>query len=378
MKKTYNFWVPLCAILFSSIVFWGLLEQEMLAQEYPILWTGACLSLPLLAGYVGSHLGNAFSRSTKILFPSAHPLRLVLCLAAAFGLGAGGQVLYSLSWNEVSEEVQVVFMLDGSNSMQDFQADCQEAASTIIDSLDEHYEVQVVSFASLVLDATDFLIMDDAGKAEAITFIETMDIVGGTNFDNAFQFARQSLEGKENPAVIMLTDGDAPLSDDLISDYTAANIRVYTIRIENDFALAENVDKLIGFADASGGMDTFIEVDHGGSVDQKEILAAFDEAFASSGGLVMADRLLLAGSCPEPMFVYLAVRLIVFGLFGLAAAYFHYGKLPAAYLFGNILSGMLVAVALSLTELNELAFVILMGGLLFGVLPSYREVDAHV
>lgn len=373
MKSKNNLLIPLFSIIFSFVTFWLCLEAKETINQ-PMIWTGLCLSLPLLAAYLGTRFASRFCSSMHILFPSSHPLRLSLCLIVAFGLGAVGQWIYSLSWQTEAKEVQVVFLLDGSDSMMDYQEDCQEAAKTIIESLDDHYEVQVVSFASRVLGSTDFLVMDTVGKEEAISFIDSIDIVGGTDFNQVFAFAAQALEGKDNPAVIMLTDGDAPLDMTIYDTYQKQGIHVYTIRIKNDYADNSNVEQLIKLSEESGGMDTQINVASGGKADQDKILDAFDQAFASSGGLVQADRLLLEGKSPDPFVLYLTLRVVIFGLLGVVASYFHFGKQGKQLVFANFIVGGIIGIVLSAMSLTWLLLACLMSILLFGTLPSFKEV----
>lgn len=328
------------------------------------LWSGGFFLAVFLGGFVGLTVALALSRRYKVRRPRAWPVALILCAALVFGVGAGGQWLFMYSKETVvlPAEVDMVLLLDASGSMDSYgySEPRTEAACQFVDSLDEDCRLQVVSFAGWVLDSTNLLTMDDAGKDAAKAMIRSIDSVGMTDFNAPLQTAMDTLTTRAregvNRAVVLLTDGEGELSQRVISAYLDSDIKVMTIRISTAARPTAEAQALISFAQGTGGFDARLTPQSGGGIDASDMLAAFEDAFQASTETRtnMAEDLLVcsAGNSLYQILIRVATLLLCALLFGIG----YFSRILRLGILFDLLCGL--AAALLLTLLGGLPYIV--------------------
>lgn len=131
----------------------------------------------------------------------------------------------------------MVLLLDASGSMDmsGYSHPRTQAACQFVDSLSVDCRIQAVSFAAIVLHRSPLSDMDGSGKAVVKDFIQNVDSIGPTDFNAPLRAALDTLaqEGREgcHHAVLLLTDGEGDLSNDVIRSYQNSGVKVFTIPI---------------------------------------------------------------------------------------------------------------------------------------------------
>lgn len=316
-----------------------------------ILWSGLFFSVPLLCGVAGSYLSELIHRRKFSVKRTGRRLvSVALAAVLGFGIGAGGQALYMLSITESEERqaVDLVLLLDGSGSMQDKKEDCFQAAEDLIRGMEEENRMAAAAFAAVVLGNTDLTDMDETGKDELTEFIRGIDIVGGTDFEAPLNLAAdllldQKAEGRRQ-AVILLSDGEGPVSEETEKRYISEDIALYTVRIVSDDEIRPDEQRVIDLAQNTGGSDTEIRAGEDGSVRVEELLEAFRGAVNRTGGAEMSDRMLVYGETGKGFLWCAFIRILVCLLYAVLAGYVYYRKMNRTQLAGNLISGMILAV----------------------------------
>lgn len=341
----------LCAWLASGA--WGNVNG---AKEY-ILWSGAFFAAIFIGGFGGLQLSLALNRRCRPLRPKRWLSAFAACAALIFAAGAGGQALFMLSSEEVqitSSSVDMVLLLDASGSMDEsgYSRPRTEAASQFVDALSPDHTLQAVAFASTVIDSTQLLALDDAGKQSLKAFISAIDSVGMTDFNEPIKMAVDTLstqtQPERNKAILLLTDGEGDLDDDVVSSLVNSDIRVFSVRIDDSGSLSSRARALVDLAEATGGFDTCLRPDREGNVDTADLLAAFQAAFEASteDQLVMKEELLISS---ETASIYqLLIRLATLVVCGILFGVGFYAQLKVSALLFNALSGAALTVAVSL------------------------------
>lgn len=319
------------------------------------LTMGTWCAVSLVSGLLGFFLAEYLQR--KRFRVVRHRKRVVsLLLAAVLGmvLGAGGQVLYALSYRfEAGKLVDIVLLLDSSDSMGENRDVCKEAACEFIAQAAGTSRIQVCSFGALVTDSTELLEMDNAGKEAGKAFIRGIDTVGGTNFEYALEWAYQSLINAEDrndrkQAVVIVTDGQAEIGDEVREQYVQAGLVLYSIQFEYSKGSSAPMDELTSFSEETGGFDIRLARGTDGKIQMSEMKQAFNDMYAGARELYQSGGYLAFGALGMNIVWRLAVRTVFFALFAILAGFVYYGRLTEPQAAANIAAGCLTAVLISL------------------------------
>lgn len=355
-----------------------------------ILWSGLFFSVPLLASLLGCYLAEVIQRRRfTVLRKRGRVLTLIFAAAAGFLVGAGGQAVYMISPYEKNADVDLALLLDGSGSMEDKKAGCEEAARALLEQMDESSRVQVVSFAAAVLGNTELLPMDEDGKRTVTDFIRSVDVIGGTEFGQPLSFALGSLAGSREEgrtqAVLLLSDGEGTFPAALENEYLAQDLILYTIRIDTGTEETEDTRRLISMAQATGGFDILVPADENGQVDTGALTEAFSQVFSASRGIGMGEDMIVYGGAGSLPALHVLIRTGVFILYALLVGLIYYRSLRRRQLQGNLAAGALLSVLI--TILGQLGLdspvlsSVLFCVLIFCAYTTYdddREADGYV
>lgn len=379
MRKKFDLLTALCSLGFGlagGIVMCLLPAASSDDPMSRVWWMAGAMLVVYIMGFVGMQVGICCNQNFQIQRPKGWLISFLLSGALIFGIAAGGQYLFMYSKEEVttSSEVDMVLLLDTSSSMYDYGFDepRNDAAKAFVNALDESCQLQAISFGGTVIDVSDLIEMDDDGKEEIEKFVDAIDSAGTTNFDNPLMTALDTLTGSNvredsNKAVILLTDGEAPISDTTIEAYEdEPDITVFSVRIpfyDDDYPL---VAELIDFVEDTGGTDTALIPESDGSVDTDEMLEAFLSAYEATTDTVVSmstDYLIYSDA---PTFSQVVIRTVCFLLFGLLFAFGYFGGFSLGTI-GSVVCGLVAAVLISLLgyntgmEINFALVVLLLG-----------------
>ena len=258
-----------------------------------MIWSGLFLLTICCAGFMGMRISLLLSRQYRIRFPRLWVATFLLSALLIFGTGVLGQFLFMRSVPEpiVYEPLtEIVLLVDSSRSMgpeeHGYSTVCKDAACQFVDSLDENVNMQIIPFASLVDDVSQMTTLDAPGKTAVKDFINSIDMTGGTDFNNPLRDALQTISREGRPdsgkAVILLTDGESDFQEEFITQYQNAQIHLFVIRFCDDAAETnERVDKLITFANETDGAYVPLVPDQNNQVDAAAIFTAFRNAFST-------------------------------------------------------------------------------------------------
>lgn len=318
-----------------------------------ILWCGIFFPAVFLCGFLGLSLWARWNRTCKVVRPRGWPAVFLASAVLLGAVGAGGEALFMYTKEQVSvsAEVDMVLLLDASGSMDSagYSHPRTQAACQFVDGLSGDCRAQAVSFAAVVLDRSPLSLMDDSGKAAVKDFIQGIDSVGSTDFNDPLQVALDTLrqEGREgcHYAVFLLTDGEGDLSDEVVRTYLDSGIRVFTIRIGASGASSGQAKALTDFAQSTGGFDVCLTPGANGEVETSELLASFRNAFQAvrETRTAMSEDLLLQGGHVSlyQFLVRLAVLMVCSALFGIG----YFGRLQWPALGLNLACGLVLDVA---------------------------------
>ena len=329
-----------------------------------IVWMGIFFLLLFLGSFIGMQLGMVFSKKYEVNRPQKWLLSALISACLMFAVGAGGQALFSISFEkeETYKGTDVVLLLDASGSMDysGYSEPRTDAGTQFVDGLNETCQLEAVSFAATVLDHTDPLILDSQNKYTIKQFIAGIDSIGGTNFENPLKHAITMLDyyGRKDcgKAVILLTDGYTESSDNVSeatkNEYYDRDIKVFTIRIDSNTYMEPETQKLVEFAEKTGGYDVQLQPDSNGNVSAEDMLEAFQNAFtASSEEDYAAFENLLIYSNETTAWQWF-VRIVTFVLGSMVAGYGYFGKIKRAGLVMDGIIGLLLAIFISAVEID--------------------------
>ncbi|MGB3716469.1 MAG: VIT domain-containing protein [Candidatus Promineifilaceae bacterium] len=179
----------------------------------------------------------------------------------------------------------VILVIDTSGSMEgDKLAQAKEAASFVIDHLNEGDRFNVISFSTGVRSYTrDLVPVGDAGNYG--NFIDNLEALGGTNISQALLDGAAQADEERPTTIIFLTDGlategivETPLVLDAVKQQTPGNVRIFA------FGVGDDVDTLLldSLTESHGGATTYVRP--GQQID--EAVSAF---FAKVSTPVLAD-----------------------------------------------------------------------------------------
>ena len=144
--------------------------------------------------------------------------------------------------------------------------------------------------------------------------------------------------------MILLSDGEGPVSEETEKRYISEDIALYTVRIVSDNEIRPDEQRVIDLAQNTGGSDTEIRAGEDGSVRVEELLEAFRGAVSRTGGAEMSDRMLVYGETGKGFLWCTFIRILVCLLYAVLAGYVYYRKMNRTQLAGNLISGMILAV----------------------------------
>ncbi len=248
--------------------------------------------LPLCLSALGAFVAQAIRRkSTSVRRVGSRLLSILLAVVASFIVGGLGQYLYMLDWSKkqnttVDEAADIVLLIDCSTSMSDCFDTCLQAAVSLAEQIGEKCSVQAIAFSSDLVSKTELLPMDPTGREQLISYILSLHMVGGTDFDIPLQAAGATLEqsttGNDIKAVIMLTDGISSVRRRTKEMYKDSEVPVYSISLVDPNALSLERWLLTSFIKSTGGFDTEVPKDSMGNTDLSAVVAAFEKAYTSS------------------------------------------------------------------------------------------------
>ena len=326
------------------------------SAEERIIGMGLLVLAVFAGGFGGLLLGCRLSRTYQVQRSRGWIPALCLTCVLIFGISAVGQALFMYSKEEVvvSASADVVLLLDASGSMESsgYHGARTDAGCQFVESLGEDNRMQAVCFAGKVLDSSSLLDMDAQGKHVLTQFIQGIDSVGTTDFNQPLETAMQTLtqEGRADAgkAVILLTDGEGSLDNDIVSVYKNGDVKVFTIRISSSSNMSTEARALAGLAADTDGFDVQLTPKADGTVDAADMLEAFQEAFqATTDTQVKMSKDLLICSQETTPYQFL-IRAIVFVLCAILFGVGYYGQLSAKSALANGVCGMVAAVVVSL------------------------------
>ena len=344
-----------------------------------IFWSGRFFLAVFLGGFVGLQLSLALSRYGRARRSRGWFAALVLSGALIFGAGAGGQALFMLSREEVttSSAVDMALLLDASGSMDTsgYSLPRTDAAVQFVEAMGEDTRIQAVSFASTVLDSTDLLTMDAAGRQTLVDFIQAIDAVGMTDFDAPLSLAADTLLTQErtdsNRAILLLTDGEGTFSSQVADTLLNSGIRLFSIRIDAVGSSSAEVQALTELAERTGGFDTRLVPGADGSVDTAALLQAFRDAFQATSEHRMGMKEELLISADGISSYQLGARFVTLILCAVLFGVGYFAQLRGGMVVRNALSGALLAVLLTLGGSGDLS--VLLTCLLLGA--AYVKIE---
>lgn len=365
-----------------------------------IATTGLLLMVPLLTGYDGLRLSLRLRRKKFRAPDSKAAARRVIVVALIAGLlGAGGQVLYGLEWETYTEETvvdtstkgrHIVLLMDISGSMKEEKPACIEAACRLIDGMDDTTTMQVIAFAASVTDrcTSQYLPLTPENKTTLQNMIRSVDMGGGTNFNQPLDMAIQTLKGSADPEyrsmILMLTDGKEAVNDTIRGTLTdpASGIELFTVRIGTD-ASDHNVRDLIDLA----VQDFPIAQQTDGTVDITDVLDTLEKA-ANYQTVVQEEhrRLIMGGDQLLECFIANknvefwwrpVLQVVVMAVYAVLVSFAYYGRLGKGSLALSLAAGLATGLALALNQYvaSPMMCVLCLGGF---TVYEVQEVEAHV
>lgn len=400
MKRRFDFLTLLTSVLFAavSVVVSGIsLNWNVDSVAADILNIAVFFAFSFTMGYVGMRLGQWLNRKRyKVVRHRSVVVGILLSILLGAVAGAVGQVIYSIDYiphyrtvetDIVLDGIHMVLLMDGSSSMtEEKKVACNEAATRLIDNLGEDDSVQFIAFAKLVAprNVSQFLPMTENNKVFLKDFVRSVDLAGGTDFNIPLRMALDTLQANQDEhhrsIILMLTDGEAELADDVVRTFSDAGneIYLYTIRItgSND-SINSATRSLIDLAD----QDFPITPRQDGSVNVDVVLNAFQAALAARGTAAEEYMLLGLGTAlfiQQNASLYwwrITVRLVTFIFLFVMAAIVYYGKQSWRRLLVHLLTGAATGVVYCVEPQAGMALYCILG---LGSFATLMEVQQNV
>ncbi len=314
-----------------------------------ILWHVLFFVLLFIGGFVGMNLGMLASVKYRIKRRSFWMRSFVIAAVLIMVVSAVGEFLFSITMETTSEiaetleGVDIVLLIDGSGNLgksdSDYGVARTQAVTDFVESLGEETHLQVIVFAATILpEQTDMLTMNDAGKAEVIDCVSSINSVGKTNFDDAFEAALDSLksDGRSdaNQLIILLTDGDGTLSDTITEECVNSGVTLCTVRTTNS-PKSDEGQAVATLAEQTGGVDTVISLGTDGSAEASKMTLAFTEAVNTatntesnqSSHIKLSDERLV-GSVHTSLYQFV-IRTITLSVLMILFGYGYFGKVTS-------------------------------------------------
>lgn len=321
-----------------------------------ILWMGLFFMASFVGGFAGMALSLVFSRKYAVTPPRNWAVSMAIAAVVLFGIGAVGQTLFMITRTEksVTKPVDMVLLLDGSSSMVScgYTTPRTEAGCQFVDSLQSSDQLAAISFSATILGRTALVPMDQSGKGVVQDFIRTIDSAGLTDFDQPLENAMNILNEQGRPdsskAVILLTDGDAPISYPVRDTYLSSDVKLFSIRISSTDILIGNAKDLADFAAATNGFDILLTPAADGSVSTDDLVQAFQNAFEATtqGGTDMIlEPLIGATDVTLWQFIVRTITLICCSVvFGMG----YFARIEKNTLILNLIAGLVASVLITI------------------------------
>jgi len=264
----------------------GVFALGMLLSFIVIIVIGLLEIGPRAATFVRGHVGRTM-------------LLGLLSMILVFALGLGAEAVYHVGPYVPAEPVvmnqtaDVCFVLDYSVSMKSNNAEnnMKTAFEQVINGMPDGQRVCVVGYGTNAYTLQTWTALDASTRASVVGAVKNKDASdGGTNFGKALMEADRQVQQAVNAgrpcAVIMLSDGDCPISSvEAVAPQMISNkIPAYTM-YTGDSSTA-NVSSLQKIADATGGEMRVSAVDLTNlSVNLTEVTHK-----ASNAGLTMVEE----------------------------------------------------------------------------------------
>lgn len=331
-----------------------------------IIWVAELFAICLTMGLLGLEAEIFLRRKRFVPTVKRSIVKKVIC-AALIGamLGAAGQALYALEINverktekdnTKTKETHIVLLMDYSGSMMNSIEDEKEVTCRLIEELDESTSLQVIAFSDTVENraVSDFMPMTESNKDALQSFVRGIDIwFGGTNFDLPLEKAYETLYANKKSdcrsAVVMLSDYEKygyTLITDIGDRIKGEGFEIYSVRLASQGSQPDANDLFMQYADE----DFAVAKNSDGSFDTEELLKALTQSVKgkSKGGISdvsaqLGEEILTAEAEPEAGKII--IRIIVYGIFSMAAGYVYYGYESGMKLLLNFAVGAVPGVA---------------------------------
>ena len=330
----------------AAIKLWSQWNPKADTVVSGILISVAFFLFLLLAGFAGMMAGMTSRKKKYKIDIRVAGKRLIAVLLTLALLVSIGQLLYCVEKQKYTEEIVIddslkglhlAVLMDISGSMDNEQEACVEAACQLIDGLSESDSMQFIAFAATVPERgeSEFLPMTSANKAVLKDMVRSVDMMGGTNFneplDKAITTLQNNQDSEYSSVIMMITDGEDSV-DDRIRNVLAdpnGDIALFTLRITDTSVVSDpDVQNLIDMAE----MDFPIVPQADGTVDVTAIQDAFQAAVNYQRVIVEEHEKLGMGSdlifdtADDSLWWRPVIQIVVFALYALLISIAYYGK----------------------------------------------------
>lgn len=336
--------------LFSLIGLFFLKGSVLLS----IIWVALLFAGIMTMGIAGLELEIFIKRKHFRPVGRRHAaLSLVLALAFGMFIGLFGQVLFCLDTEKyyVDDEIDtnlkeanVVFLMDCSASMGGVYGACQQATCQLLDSLDEEYSFQFMTFSVMVVDDSGMYPVNDANRKQLKDFInQTSCAMANTSFDDCLESAYQSLKANEKKnsrnVVILFSDIiGGSYNSDLKDKYKNSDIELYIMRVSQDGSTPIDINNTI----LELARKEFVMVpDANGQITTQELMDVLNESVKGittiqkeKTRLIVTDELLPFSR--DISISRVLIRTVFYILFAAAAAFVYYGFKPVGAYIGSV------------------------------------------
>ena len=351
------------SFLLSFAAFAGMLfllretaPQTPLARALAI---GAVFAVPALVGYIAVRAAAALRRDLTVQMPPVFSVAVVVMLLLSFAAGFAAQYAYSYDTYEVRETKKghdssdIVMMVDDSGSLVPYFEPLRNVANAFVDGVSDDCNLAAGLFARKIGDFVDMAVMDSAGKQAVKKMLEADNrFAGGSDLDLAIRTAYDCFtsqnSSKRPRAIVLLTDGQGEIDDDLIDMLKEEDIRLYTVRIAGSDG--PGTSDLLTAVKSTGGAD--IEISDTFSADTDD-LDKFMEQFEEIAGSVSSKTVkefgerLLAYDEESPTLARILIRLAAVFAVVLCVQLLYLRRISVIAVLADFLSAVAVCAAMT-------------------------------
>ncbi|MBQ4528736.1 MAG: VWA domain-containing protein [Clostridia bacterium] len=364
MNKLRFDWIMfLGSVLFSVIaaIICSLFENEAISSfDNIVIYSALFFSIPLTVSIISMGIVEIYRRKNyEIQKRGNRIIAVIVGLVFSAGIGAGGQALYSYLLDESGENkteiikdnsADISIIIDYSGSMYGFLTDCKNATCSLIDDISEKDSIQLIIFSDRIMNSDTNLYPATKDNKELLkNTVNSTDLGGGTSFEpplnEAYNILTSSGSVSPNKAVIMVTDGQAYVSDSLKDKYIQAGIPLYCIGVNTEYTSIED------FVTDTGGYTIPLD---GEDIDNGKLLNEFRKIYEDeipSEEKTMEKRYL-------PMFygsenagiLELLIRFAVLVVYGILATWCMYYTLSKESVITSLITSVILSLILYFTE----------------------------